>query len=118
MSQVSNLSKTNFRIDLIKRICFLVVLINSLQAGKFFMNLCSLLIFFKIIFFEKKFRNTIRVSNILDPDQARPRGYKTFFMLNSTEQEIWTAHKAKMLKNKDFSFLRTLRCFTYPANKF
>ena len=27
--------------------------------------------FFKIIFFEKKIRNTIRVSNSLDPDQAR-----------------------------------------------
>ena len=33
---------------------------------------CRLLIFFfKIIFFEKYFRNTIRVSNSLDPDQAR-----------------------------------------------
>ena len=25
--------------------------------------------------------------------EARPRGYKTFFMLNSTEHEISTAHK-------------------------
>ena len=25
--------------------------------------------------------------------KTRPRGYNTFFMLNSTEQEILTAHK-------------------------
>ena len=35
------------------------------------MLFCRLLIFFKINFFEKKIRNTIRVSNSLDPDQAR-----------------------------------------------
>ena len=33
--------------------------------------LCRLLTFFKINFFKKYFRNTIRVSNKLDPDQAR-----------------------------------------------
>ena len=35
--------------------------------------------------------DAIRVPNGLDQDQAR--GYKTFFMLNSTEHEISTAHK-------------------------
>ena len=36
------------------------------------MLFCRLLIFFKIDIFEKKyFKNTIRVSNSLDPDQAR-----------------------------------------------
>ena len=36
------------------------------------MPLCRLLIFFKIKFFKiKSLRNTIRVSNSLDPDQAR-----------------------------------------------
>ena len=33
--------------------------------------LLSAYFFFKINFFEKKFRNTIRVSNSLEPDQAR-----------------------------------------------
>ena len=28
---------------------------------------------------------------ISGPGEARPRGYKTFFMLNSTEQEIFPA---------------------------
>ena len=32
-----------------------------------------------------------------------PRGYKTFFMLNSTEDEISIAKKTKILKKKDFS---------------
>ena len=35
--------------------------------------------------------------------QAWPRGYKTFFMLNSVEHEILNAHKYKNI-NK-FSFL-------------
>ena len=36
----------------------------------------------------------ISFSNSLDTDQAvRPQGYETFFMLNSTEHEISTAHK-------------------------
>ena len=35
------------------------------------MLFCRVLIFFKIIFFENSFGITIRVSNSLDPDQAR-----------------------------------------------
>ena len=30
---------------------------------------------------------------MLDPDVFRARGYKTFFMLNSIEYEIFPAHK-------------------------
>ena len=45
------------------------------------------------------------------------RGYKTFFMLNSAEQEIQLLVKTKMLQIKDFSFFRTLKCYIYPANK-
>ena len=45
--------------------------INMLHAGKFFMFFVCLLIFFEIIIFENYFRNTIEVSNNLDPDQAR-----------------------------------------------
>ena len=42
-----------------------------MPTGKFFMLLCHLLIFFQNQLFEKNsFRNTIRVSNSLDPDQA------------------------------------------------
>ena len=33
--------------------------------------LCRLMFFFKIIFLKNYFRNTIRVSNSLDPDQTR-----------------------------------------------
>ena len=43
-------------------------------------------------------------------EKTWPRGYKTFFMLNSTEHEISTAHK---IKNKDFSCFQTLRCCIY-----
>ena len=46
-----------------------------------------------------------------------PRAYKTLFMLNSTEHEISTAHKTKMLKIKDVSCFQTLRCCIYHANK-
>ena len=40
----------------------------------------------------------IGLANSLDPDQAKkrrtwPRGYKTFFMLNSAEHEIYPARK-------------------------
>ena len=33
-----------------------------------------------------------------------PRGYKTFFMLNSTEHEILNAHKYKNIKKFGFFF--------------
>ena len=39
--------------------------------GKFFMLFCHLLIFFKSTFLKNSFRNTIRVSNNLAPDQAQ-----------------------------------------------
>ena len=45
--------------------------VNSLPTGKFFMLFCRLLIFFKINFLKNSFRNIIRMSNSLDPDQAR-----------------------------------------------
>ena len=46
-----------------------------------------------------------------------PRGYKTFFMLNSTEHEISTAHKTKILTNKEVSCFKSLRCCIYHADK-
>ena len=48
-----------------------MLLLNSLPPGKFFMPFCRLLIIVKINFFQNSFRNTIRVSNSLDPDQVR-----------------------------------------------
>ena len=46
-------------------ICF-----NSLHATQLFMLFfCRLLAFFKIDFFKNAFKNTIRVTNSLDPDQ-------------------------------------------------
>ena len=38
-------------------------------------------------------------------------------MLNSTVHEILTAHKTVLLKNNDFSFIKSLRCYVYPAKK-
>ena len=35
----------------------------------------------------------------------RPRGYKTFFMLNSTELEVSTAHKSLALSLSDIVFI-------------
>ena len=35
---------------------------------------------------------------------ARPRGYKNFFMLNSTEHEILTAIKTKITDNDCWNF--------------
>ena len=48
----------------------LSIYLNSLHAGKFGLLFCRLLFFFKINFFGNKIRNTFRVSNSLDPDQA------------------------------------------------
>ena len=45
----------------------------------------------------------------------RPEPIKLIFMLNSAEHEISTAHKTKMLTNKDFSYFQTLSCFIYHA---
>ena len=39
-----------------------------------------------------------------------PQGYKTFFMLNSTEHDISTAHKTKIPTYKEVSCFRSLRC--------
>ena len=33
--------------------------------------------------------------------KTRPRGYKTFFVLNSVEHEILNAHKYKNIKKSD-----------------
>ena len=44
--------------------------VNSLPPWKFFMLFCRLLIFSKSTFLKNSFRNTIRVSNSLDQDQA------------------------------------------------
>ena len=35
-------------------------------------------------------------------DKTRPRGYKTFFVLNSVEHEILNAHKYRNIKNFGF----------------
>ena len=40
----------------------------------------------------------------------RPRGYKTFFMLNSTEHEISTGHK-NLNTDKEVSCFKSLRVY-------
>ena len=42
---------------------------------------------------------TCNLNVILLADPSRPRGYKTFIMLNSAEHEIINAHKYKSIKN-------------------
>ena len=37
--------------------------------------------------------NIVNLDQQASKEATRPRGYKTFFMLNSTEHEISTAHK-------------------------
>ena len=41
-----------------------------------------------------------------------------FFMLNSTEHAISTAHKTKIPTNNEVSCFRYLRCFIYHAHKY
>ena len=40
---------------------------------------------------------------------TRPRGYKTFFMLNSTEHGISTAHRTKIPTTEEGSCFKSLR---------
>ena len=44
---------------------------NSLPLGRIFLRFWRMLLFSKSGFSKNSFRNTIRVSNSLDPDQAR-----------------------------------------------
>ena len=67
---------------------------------RFFMIFCRLLFFSKFNIFRNKFQSGIpSESNSLDQVngstfcQAWPRGYKTLFMLNSSEHEIYPADK-------------------------
>ena len=48
---------------------------------------------------------------------SRLRGYKTFFLLNSTEHEFSTDHKTKTPTNEEVSCFKSLRCCIYHANK-
>ena len=50
------------------------------------------------------------------PRKNKPRGYKTFFMLNSTEHEILNAHKYKNInKFAIFKAQISLECY-FPAH--
>ena len=53
------------------------------------------------LYFESE--SELKVYNI----EARSRGYKTVFMLNSTEHDNSLAHETKMLKNEYFSCFHT-----------
>ena len=73
------------------------------------------------------------VVTIVDPDQMplsvvsnlvysliRPRGYKTFFMLNSAEREISPAYKSQITDNKiaNSFFLNIAEHEHFSANKY
>ena len=45
-----------------------------------------------------------------------PRVIKLFFMFNSTENEISTAHKIKVPISKEVSCFKSLRCCIYHVN--
>ena len=69
---------------------------------------------------QKSYRNTIRVTNSLDLGPKKliwPRGYTSFFMLNSTEHQIPTAHKNLILTNGEVSCFKSLQSCIYHANK-
>ena len=49
------------------------------------------------------------------PTLSRPRGYKTFSMLNSVEHKILNAHKYKIIKKfGSFSAQISLECYFSP----
>ena len=51
----------------------------------------------------------------LSPGRTRPRGYKTFFVLNSVEHEILNAHKYKNVKKLGlFKARLSLECYFFP----
>ena len=52
-------------------VCLTVSVFNSLPAGYFYVFCCLLIVFPKSICWKTSFRHTVRVSNSLDPDQAR-----------------------------------------------
>ena len=52
-----------------------------------------------------------QLARVNNEKNSRPRGYKTFFMLNSTEHEISTPHKTKMMRIKKYCFLNSLMLF-------
>ena len=56
----------------------------------------------KITSLQFKARSIKYIDSLCADISTRPRGYKTFFMLNSVEHEILNAHKYKNIKN--FSF--------------
>ena len=67
-------------------------------------------------FLEYNFQNKLAKSVCLH-SCTWPRGYKTFFILNSTEHEISTAQKTKIPTNEEVSCFKSLRCCIYHANK-
>ena len=54
-----------------------------------------------------------KICSMLSFVTAWPRGYKTFFMLNSVEHEILNAHKYKNFKKFGFSGAQiSLECYS------
>ena len=52
------------------------------------------------------------------PKKTRPRGYTTFFKLNSTEHKISTAHKTKIPTNKEASSFKAAYSVTFDLLSF
>ena len=63
------------------------------NLGNYSCFCCCLLTFFKISLFKKFFRDTINVSNGLDPDQDRHSGPKLFAKVISRRQKLLLARK-------------------------
>ena len=50
-------------------------------------------------------------------EKIRPRGYNTFFMLNSTGMKFQLLIETKIPTNEEVSSFKSLRCCIYHANK-
>ena len=68
-------------------------MLNSLHAGYFFMHLLSSADFLSELTFSKNSsRNTIRVSNSLDPDKNRHSTYIMHHLKSEYDQELPQSH--------------------------
>ena len=54
---------------------------------------------------------------IIFSNSSRPRGYKTFYMLNSADHEILNAHKNKNIKKFSLFMLVVFFFFFFAAQK-
>ena len=52
----------------------------------------------------KQIKELLRKGNKYEHNLSKPRGYKTFLMLNSAEHELYSANKSKIINKCNVSF--------------